>query len=304
MSYLKPLILMSFNFFALAASYAVSGEAEFFNNESGTIKAKLNNSSLGVPIFIRSKESEDLLSAEVYGKLSYPFSDIQNSLSKPANWCEIVTLNLNIKACTHQAKHKPIKLDFYVGRKVYETPEDAYLLNYQFQVEEKTPETLSIVLSADEGPMATSNYRIELQAIPAPNGTYLRIHTSYEPSFFSRVATSTYLTTLGRNKIGFSIVAKQENGEPQYVKGVKGVVERNVMRYYLATIAFLDTRELPQADQFATRSLRWFDLTEQFVQQLHEMERNEYIDAKLLERRNQYVLQAKINDSANFSFKN
>lgn len=301
MSYLKLLFLLFFNFLCLAVVYAFPGEAEFFNNDPDLIKAKLSDSSLGVPIFIRSNQSEGKLSAEVYGKLSYSFTEIQNALSSPANWCEIVTLNLNIKACTHQTNHKHIELDFYVGRKTYETPEDAYVLNYQYQLKEKTKNTLSIILAADEGPMATSNYRIELQAIPAPNGTYLRINTSYEPSFFSQLATSTYLTTLGRDKVGFSVVGEGKDDNPQYVKGVKGMIERNVMRYYLATMAFLDTRDLPQTNQFSTRSERWFDLTEQFVRQLHEMERAEYLNTKQLERRNQYILQAKLNGNTNIS---
>jgi len=304
MSYMKLLPFLGFSLYFLFASYTVAGETEFFNNNANLIKAKLDNSSLGVPIFIQSNDGEKKVSAEVYGKLSYTFGEVQNALSSPANWCEIVTLNLNIKACTHRSNHKPIGLDVYVGGKEYETPEDAYVLNYQYHLEKNTQDTISILLAANEGPMSTSNHRIELQAIPAQNGTYLRIRTSYEPSFYSRIATSTYLKTLGRNKIGFSVVANGENGDPRYVKGIKGVIERNVMRYYLATVAFLDTRDLPQADQFRTRSLRWFNLTEQFVRQLHEMERTEYLNTKQLERRNQYILQARLNDNTNISLKN
>lgn len=295
MDYIKQLITAIFVFLHLAPALAQTGEAAFFANNEVVIKAKLNNPAFGVPVVIHSNENVERLSAEVYGKLSYPFNEVQDALVSPANWCEIVTLNLNIKACTHEENHKVMELNFYVGRKIYETPDDAYLLNYQYQLKKITKNELSIILTADKGPMGTSNYRIELQIIPAAAGTYLRIRTSYQPSLFSRLATSTYLTTLGRNKEGFSVVATAENGNPLYAKGVKGVVERNVMRYYLATVAFLDTRELPQDDRFSKRSQRWFDLTEQFARQLHEMERAEYLNIKYLERQNQNVLQARLN---------
>jgi hypothetical protein len=301
---MKRLFLLFPCLLYLITNWAVSGEAEFFNDEADVIKAKLDNSSLGVPIFIRSHKSEDRLSADVYGKLNYPFSKIQQVFSSPANWCEIVTLSPNVKACTHQKKQKYNELDFYVGRKVYETPEDAYVLNYQYHLAENTADILNIVLVAKEGPMATRNYRIELQAIPAPNSTYLRIHTSYEPSFFSQLATSTYLTTLGRDKVGFSVVGSRKNGNPDYVKGVKGIIERNVMRYYLAMLAFMDTETLPNHDQFSLRNQRWFDLSEKFARQLHEMERAEYLKTKALERRNQYILQTKLNKNTNIRSKN
>lgn len=295
MPYPNLLIILCFVFTTLIPEYAFSRESEFFNNESDLIIENLNNSALGVPIFIRSMEGKKTLKAEVYGKLDYPFKDIQNVLKTPENWCDILTLNLNIKACTFHKKYDPVKLGLYVGRKVYETPEDAQLLNYQYKQIENTPEKLSISLSADEGPMATSNYLIEFYAIPAPTGTYLKVYMSYEPSFFSRIATSTYLTTLGRDKVGFSLEKNSKTGKKSYVKGIKGIIERNAMRYYLATVAFLDTRDLPESYRFSTRSQRWFDLTEQFVKQLHEMERSEYLNTKQLERRNQYVLQARLN---------
>jgi hypothetical protein len=50
----------------------------------------------------------------------------------------------------------------------------------------------------------------------------------------ARMAMQAYLLTAGRDKIGFSITSKKADGPPTYIAGVRGAVERNAMRYYLA----------------------------------------------------------------------
>ena len=60
-----------------------------------------------------------------------------------------------------------------------------------------------------------------------------------------------------------------------YVKGIKGIIECYAMRHYLAAVAFLDTQNLPLAEQFSTRNLHLFNLIERIVKQLHEMKRSE-----------------------------
>ena len=52
-----------------------------------------------------------------------------------------------------------------------------------------------------------------------------------------------YLATGGRDKVGFSIVGKTASGAPQYLDGMRAVVERNTMRYYLAIDAYLGARQ-------------------------------------------------------------
>jgi hypothetical protein len=62
-----------------------------------------------------------------------------------------------------------------------------------------------------------------------------------------------------------------------YIGGVRGVVERNTMRYYLAIDSYLDA---PGPGQLDKRLGAWFDATEQYARQLHEVERNDYMDMK------------------------
>ena len=54
-----------------------------------------------------------------------------------------------------------------------------------------------------------------------------------------------YLATIGRDKVGFSIVGSRADGQPVYVHGTRGVIERNTMRYYVAIEAYLSTMALP-----------------------------------------------------------
>jgi hypothetical protein len=57
-------------------------------------------------------------------------------------------------------------------------------------------------------------------------------------------------------------------------------VERNTMRYYLAIEAYLGALSAPPAAQLEQRLQDWFDATERFSRQLHELEKDEYLTMK------------------------
>ena len=103
----------------------------------------------------------------------------------------------------------------------------------------------------------------------------------------AQIAMKAYLGTVGRNKIGFTLVSDGPNVQPQPVGGMRGVVERNTMRYYLAIESYLGALSAPPA-QRAEKSFRdWFDATESYPQQLHEMEQSEYMAMKRKEYQRQ-----------------
>ena len=54
------------------------------------------------------------------------------------------------------------------------------------------------------------------------------------------MAMDAYLAGAGREKVGFSVVERLPDGRPVYVDGVRGVVERSAMRYYLAIESTVD----------------------------------------------------------------
>ena len=89
-----------------------------------------------------------------------------------------------------------------------------------------------------------------------------------------------YLATIGRGKVGFTRTGKQSNDQPVYVEGVRGVVERNTMRYYLAIDAYLGALSTPPGEQLEKRLQSWFASTELYPRQLHEVDRATYLEMK------------------------
>jgi hypothetical protein len=86
----------------------------------------------------------------------------------------------------------------------------------------------------------------------------------------ARLAMEAYLGTLGRDKVGFTVVRDASSGRAAPVQGLRGVVERNAMRYFLAIEAYVDSLAAPPAERLERRLAAWFDATERYPAQLHE----------------------------------
>ena len=95
-----------------------------------------------------------------------------------------------------------------------------------------------------------------------------------------RVAMQAYLNTVGRNKVGFTVTGREADGAPRYIDGMRGVVERNTMRYYAAIEAYLGALSTPPQARVEKSMRDWFTAVEGYPRQLHEMERAEYLDMK------------------------
>jgi hypothetical protein len=142
---------------------------------------------------------------------------------------------------------------------------------------------LRVELLAPDGPMGGKDLRILLEAMPfTPGQSLLHLTYSYSSGLAARLATQAYLATLGHDKVGFSRMGQREDGP--LVGGLRGLLERNTMRYHLAIEAYLDA---PSAQQLPQRLLGWFSATERYALQLHEVERQDYIEMKIGEIRRQ-----------------
>jgi len=108
----------------------------------------------------------------------------------------------------------------------------------------------------------------------------MHLSYSYGYGMAARLALQAYLSTLGSGKVGFSVIDKRPDGTPVYVGSVRGVVERNTMRYYLAIDSYLGALAVPPAQQVEKRLRDWFTATERYALQLHEMSEAEYLDMK------------------------
>jgi hypothetical protein len=148
----------------------------------------------------------------------------------------------------------------------------------------ETAEYVGIVLDAQDGPLGTSDYRILLEAVGLSNGkTFLHLTYSYTTNFAARLAMQTYFGTIGRDKVGFTVIGDRADGLPEYVAGMRGLVERNTMRYYLATDTSLGAAGTAVAAQSEQRFQSWFTACELYPRQLHEMDRIEYVAMKRAE---------------------
>jgi hypothetical protein len=81
-------------------------------------------------------------------------------------------------------------------------------------------------------------------------------------------------------KVGFSVIGTDSDGNPVYVGGLRGAVERDVVCYYLAILAYLDTLKIPAEQRFEKRVSQWYDLAALYKKQLLEMEEEEYLTYK------------------------
>jgi hypothetical protein len=270
-----------------------------FACQADAISSLPADSNPDTPFQVHSREERGLLVAEITSMIGFPFDKVSDALTAPESWCEFIPLIFNVKACTFDRQEDRTLLTIHVGRRFYEPPARTIRLQYRFEVQENGPNRSRILLFAPHGPHGTRDYTIDLEIRPTANGrTAFRFHSSFRPSFRSRIATRVYLSRAGRDKAGFSIERYNERNEPVYVGGVKGMIERNAMRHYLALEAFLDTLHLPEEERFEARLHAWYEATERYPRQLYEMEKEEYLIAKRQERKNQEEMQEKIDAAA------
>ena len=270
------------------------GNAPRLQSQYQALRDLTRRGPFGVPLSVRSEERNDQVTAEVHGIIEHPFEEVKAVLSTPASWCEFAPLHSNVKACTFQMQSHESLLTLYIGRRYYQSPEDASSQPYQFVLHTGEPGFLSVALSAPKGVFGTTALRFQLEAAGVDGRTVVALRSSYVPSVVTRVMTAIYLATVGRNKVGFSREDAGSSASPRYVRGFRGLVERNVMRSYLAFEAFLDMQSLPATHRFEASINAVYDLMEQYPVQLHEMKKTEYLDAKRRERENQLRLQREL----------
>lgn len=262
---------------AVALAQRQLGSAEALQAKYGAVQSQLTQNVFGRPLVLESAESSGQLSGNIFAVLNHPFSEVSTQLSQPGVWCEVLMLHLNTKGCTVSSKSDIKTVTVFAGRKFDQPLSEAQRIDFVWQPATVGADYLSVGLGADKGPLSTRDYRIELEATPTPDGkTFMHLGYSYGYGTAARIAMQGYLKTIGSDKVGFT-----STGKDAYVGGVLGVVERNTMRYYLAIDAFM---EHPTRAQLQDRLALWFDSTERYARQLHEVERDDYLAMK----RNEY----------------
>lgn len=251
------------------------------------LQPALQDSQFGRPLHLSSQEDGGALRGDTWAIVEHEFAVVSPALQETAAWCDILILHLNVKGCISEGN----RLRLYAGRKFDQPLDDSYPLDFTYRLLKAEPDYLQLEMTAADGPVGTEDYRITLEAIPLPSGrSFLHLGYAYRYGFAARTALKGYLATIGRDKVGFSVVGRQADGSPEYVGGTRGIIERNTLRYYLAIDAWLNSLGQPTAERVDSRLQEWFEQTERYPLQLHEMGRHEYLDMKRKEIARQKTL--------------
>lgn len=256
------------------------------------LQPALRSSPFGRPLHIESLEARHALRGAVNAVVDHPFERVRDALRQPAGWCDIMILPFNSKYCHAVQSSQGPALVMRIGRRYDQPVERAFRLVFDYQNVAATQDYFESQLSADKGPVGTRDYRIVLSAIPVEGGrTFMRLDYSYGAGMVGRVAMRAYLATAGADKVGFTVLPRDDNGEPRLIGGMRGAIERNAMRYYLAIDAFLDSLDAPPAERAERRIQAWFTGTERHPRQLREMDRETYVAMKRVdvERQKQLI---------------
>jgi hypothetical protein len=239
---------------------------------------RLRDSPFGRPLWIASTEADGRLDGEIRALVERPFTEVE-ALADPAHWCELLTLLPNIRRCRAAAADRHLTLWF--ARRFDQPPAETHPVRFDMRTRAVRGAHLEVVLQASKGPLGTSDYRVELGAVPVDKErVFLRMRYGYAYGLSARLAADAYLATRGRDKVGFTVVGSDGTGAPQYIGGPRGAVERNAMRLYLAIDAYLDASGESVAPR-RERSLRtWLDAIARYPRQLAEADRSAYLEAK------------------------
>lgn len=234
-------------------------------------REKLERGPFGRPLLLASSEGDGVLRGEVLALIPQPFAGLSEALRDAAAWCRILILHPNVRAC-HAVGSPQTRLDLALGGAERE-------MSFAYSVRAATPSYLRVGLDAPSGPMGTSDYRVVLEAAPLDGGrSIVRFAYAYGFGTTARLAMQAYLGTLGRGKVGFTVTGRDADGHPVYVSDLRGALERNTMRYYLAIEAYLDTRSAPPGERSERALQHWLAAAGRYPRQLAE--EPDYVERK------------------------
>ena len=249
-----------------------------------SLQPRLAQSPFQRELALDSTEASERLSGDIYATLDAPLASLELVNRSPLRWCEILLLLSNTKSCVVGRQDEAPSLQMRMGTKGPQALATTTPMNFKFETSAPQATVLETHLSSNSGPMGTKDGKLRVQAIAVgPNKSFIHLHYSYSSSLVGRLATGVYLQTLGRGKVGFSKEQAEASrpADAHWVGGVRGIIERNTMRYFMGlscALQFAGT-EAP-AQRFAQMAPCWYDDTERYPQQLREMGRSEYLEMK------------------------
>jgi hypothetical protein len=277
---------------AALLSVALAGPAQALSADAASLRAKhdaLSSAFASSPfqrsLLLQATPGEDGLKGEVYAVVDQPFNLTGPALQDKARWCDVLILHLNVKQCRVRSGRGSETVVLVVGRKFEQPTSAGRAVEFAFRVLAAGPDYVRVQMAADAAPTDTKD-QVVLEAAPLDDKrSFLRVSYAYTFTAMERWGMQAYLSTLGRDKVGFTSTGTGADGKPVYTGGVRGMVERNVMRYYLAVVAYVESLSVPPDEQLEKRLHAWFAATERYALQLHEMGHDEYLTMKRHETR-------------------
>lgn len=245
------------------------------------LQPQLRSNAFGEPLVLSSRELPGRLEGDVYAEVAHPLAVVGAPFRTAAGICDVMVLHLNVRACTPSAGAAGEGVTLLVGPKRIGGPGMQQRMSYAMRTEVLDPAHLRVTLSAAQGPLSTRDYRMVFEAVPIDDGrSFVHFGYAYSYGTLARLTMGAYLATAGRSKIGFTVEGREPDGRPKYVQGERAAVERNVMRYYLALLAYSSVATGSREEQHQARLRTWFALTERHAAQLHEYDLDEYLKEK------------------------
>lgn len=245
------------------------------------LQADLSRSPFGRPLLLEATDQDDAPQGAVHAVLDHPHARVAAALRGPEGWCAVMLLQTNIKRCTVQGGPEARRLEVAVARRYTDAVEDAEVIRFDHRLVASGDERLEVALVADAGPVGTRDYALRFEAVPLDGErSIVRMTYAYRPGLAARLATQAYLATAGRDKVGFTVTGRDAEGKAIHVGGIRGVAERNTMRYFLAIEALLGSIDGPPAGRLERRLRDFHAALERYPAQLHETRLDEYLVMK------------------------
>lgn len=259
----------------------LSPTAAALQSKRNELQTQLRNNVFREPLYLSSREEKHRVEGDIYAEIPYSFANVTAAFKSASTVCELLILHLNVRACRPSGSKGNESVTMALGPKRSVTSGELYHITYSLHIEAADASYFRASMRAPKGPLRTRDYSIVFEAMPV-GGKQSFVHFGYSYGYgnMAKMAMDLYLSTAGRNKIGFTVVGQRPDGKPLYVGGERGSLERNVMRYYLALLAYSSVDTGTPEEKTQARIRKWFALTERYPAQLHELPLNDYLEEK------------------------
>ena len=259
----------------------------------GELREQLRNNSFQRAMHIDSSEAGDTLKGDVYAVLEHPFGVVGDALKDPSDWCDILILPFNTKYCHAVDSNGATALQVRIGRKYDQPVEKAYRLDFALRPVAATPDYFESRLERANRPARhASDYRIAVSAVPLDGGRTF-MHLSYSYGYrHGRPHGDAGLPGDRRRRTRSASRSRARTARASRSISAECAGRSSATRCATTWRSTPTWRRCaaPADQQVEKRIQTWFDATERYPRQLHEMDRKTYVAMKRGEYERQQAL--------------